>query len=237
MSAPPGEDERGIFAAVEPWVVQLAGPGAAILYAAFRFRLQLHPTGQLVSSDEEWERWTGLSRTQVLRARAKLVEAELVECSTRKHRGVPMTHWAFGRAVHCAKSNSPGLRDSAQSSSIQEVLEELPTGEPPTAREEPPSLLPAPGFEEFWQAYPRRTDKGAARKAWATATKKTDPAQIVEAAGMYAADPNRDERYTKHPATWLNAEAWGNGPLPSRQAPQHRNVDQNRAVPSGQTRL
>ena len=69
-------------------------------------------------------------------------------------------------------------------------------------------------FEEFWETYPRRDDKGRAKTAWTRAAKSHDPQVIIDGARRYAADPNREDRYTKHPTTWLNAESWTNGPLP-----------------------
>jgi hypothetical protein len=32
----------------------------------------------------------------------------------------------------------------------------------------------------------------------------------------YRDDPNREDAFTKNPSTWLNADAWENGPLPAR---------------------
>lgn len=73
-------------------------------------------------------------------------------------------------------------------------------------------------FDRFWESYPRKTDKGSARRAFTTATKKADAELIISKAKAYADDPNLPERkYIKHPATWLNAEAWENGPLPERK--------------------
>lgn len=83
----------------------------------------------------------------------------------------------------------------------------------------PPALVaiePKTGFDDFWNTYPRKADKATARKAWAKALKTTDPDQIIAGAARYAGDPNRDPQFTKLPATWLNAEAWGNEPLPAR---------------------
>jgi hypothetical protein len=73
------------------------------------------------------------------------------------------------------------------------------------------------GFDQFWEAYPKKADKGSARKAWDKAIKKVPtPSVIIRAALIYRNDPNREPQYTKNPATWLNAEAWGNDPLPER---------------------
>lgn len=73
-----------------------------------------------------------------------------------------------------------------------------------------------PHFAEFWQVYPRRTAKGSARRAWARAVKDTKPDLIIAGAKRYAEDPNREDTYTAHPSTWLNAERWLDEPLPPR---------------------
>ncbi len=74
------------------------------------------------------------------------------------------------------------------------------------------------GFEAFWKAYPRRTAKGSARASWAAALKAAggDAAVIVAGAQRYRDDPNRDDAYTAHAATWLRAERWTDDPLPPR---------------------
>ena len=74
----------------------------------------------------------------------------------------------------------------------------------------------AHSFEEWWQIYPLKKDKGRARTAWKSALKKTTPEVLFTAAAAYRDDPNRAQAFTKYPASWLNAEAWENGPLPAR---------------------
>lgn len=95
--------------------------------------------------------------------------------------------------------------------------QEIPTGSQNLAsdiaaarRHEPTDAT----FDEFWRAYPRKDDVGAARRAWAKATKTADPEVIIAGAHRYADDPTRVPKYTKNPATWLNAGSWMNGPLP-----------------------
>ena len=60
------------------------------------------------------------------------------------------------------------------------------------------------GFEEFWLAYPRRTAKGDAAKAWTLAARRADPATILAAARAYALHAPPDPQFIPHPATWLN---------------------------------
>ena len=73
-------------------------------------------------------------------------------------------------------------------------------------------------FEEFWNYYPKKVDKGAAIRAFRKAVKNHDVKEIIQGAIYYAADINLPEKaFIKNPATWLNAEAWNNGPLPARK--------------------
>ena len=82
-----------------------------------------------------------------------------------------------------------------------------------TGEKDSPAPPPRPSlFDEFWAAYPRKTDKGNARKAWDKATKKTDPARIIAAAASLAAS-KPDLKFTAHPSTWLNGERWDDQPL------------------------
>ena len=73
-------------------------------------------------------------------------------------------------------------------------------------------------FDEFWSVYPKRVDKRAAFKAFKSATKRVSVENIMVGARKYAADPNRELRYTKNPATWLNADAWENESIPANVA-------------------
>ena len=71
-------------------------------------------------------------------------------------------------------------------------------------------------FEAFFEAYPRKVSKGTARKAWGKAVEQIDPAVIIAGAQRYAQERRgEDPRFTKHPATWLNAEAWQDEPSAS----------------------
>jgi hypothetical protein len=70
-------------------------------------------------------------------------------------------------------------------------------------------------FDNFWKEYPRKSDKRAALKAFRSALSRATFEDILAGVIRYANDPNLPEaRFIKHPATWLNADAWENGPLP-----------------------
>jgi len=64
-------------------------------------------------------------------------------------------------------------------------------------------------FDEFWDLYPKKRDKGHAKKAWKTATKKTDPQDIID--GLRRQLPlltQGDPKFIPYGATWLNGERW-----------------------------
>lgn len=76
------------------------------------------------------------------------------------------------------------------------------------------TLCPPPAgdrFDDFWAAYPRKVGKSEARRKFAKALEMDpdlDPQVLVDAATRYANDPNRTEKFTRYPATWLHQGNW-----------------------------
>ena len=85
---------------------------------------------------------------------------------------------------------------------------------------------------EFWNEYPRKLDKGKAKRAFASALSRASFEDILAGAIRYKNDPNRLDEYTKYPASWLNADSWENGPLPDdpRAAKQREAKEQARLM-------
>jgi len=82
-------------------------------------------------------------------------------------------------------------------------------------------------FDSFWESYPKKVDKGAALRAFRRAIKNQDAAVVIAGAKAYAEDPNLPEKqFIKNPATWLNAEAWANGPLPKRKTTDSKALEE-----------
>lgn len=74
------------------------------------------------------------------------------------------------------------------------------------------------GFKEFWSIYPLKREKPKAQRAFAKAAKRANGIDsIIAGAVAYRDDPNRQDAYTKYPATWLNNDCWDDGPLPSKR--------------------
>lgn len=70
-------------------------------------------------------------------------------------------------------------------------------------------------FERFWTAYPRKTGRGEARKAYGKAAGKIHgpdpPAMLLQALERVKATWT-DAQYIPHAATWLNQERWEDEP-------------------------
>lgn len=75
-----------------------------------------------------------------------------------------------------------------------------------------------PRFEAFWKAYPRKTGKEAARKAWAFAMGVTTPERVEAAVRAYKWP--EDPRFIPHPSTWLNQGRWDDEPTPEQPRPE-----------------
>jgi uncharacterized protein YdaU (DUF1376 family) len=68
-----------------------------------------------------------------------------------------------------------------------------------------------PGFDDFWQAYPRKVGKGAALTAWKRARVNGHLADVLAAITVQRSSEQwqRDGgRFVPNPATWLNQRRW-----------------------------
>lgn len=115
-------------------------------------------------------------------------------------------HWEQGGGV----KNDPTLATETTLGVATETTHE----QRPIFNEDPMNEVKTPStthFDEFWKAYPRKKDKGHARKAWDKAVKTTNSAVIVAAAVQFRQWCDQEEneaRFIPYPATWLNGERW-----------------------------
>ena len=71
-------------------------------------------------------------------------------------------------------------------------------------------------FTDWYIEYPRKASRAVAEKAYIKARKKAGADELLAGVRRYAEDPNREQEFTKLPATWLNAGSWDDDPLPAR---------------------
>lgn len=72
-------------------------------------------------------------------------------------------------------------------------------------------------FQRFWEAYPRKSNKATAAKAWAKLKPDAELVDRILSAISWQKTQDQwvrdDGRFIPHPATWLNAKGWENEPV------------------------
>ena len=117
------------------------------------------------------------------------------------------------QSVTSDESNASDESDSAvtllplEGSSPTPPSPKTPSSIPPS----PPKGGSSPAeFEKFWEAFPSKVGKLAARSAFAKARRRVDFETIMAAVDRYA--HKTDDRPWCNPSTWLNQGRWEDGP-------------------------
>lgn len=103
------------------------------------------------------------------------------------------------------------------------------TDRTPDRRDSPlPQAAIGVDFEIWWQTYPSKHAKKDAVKAWPKAVRAVDGdvQRLIDGAARFRDDPNREDRYTPYPATWLNGGRWDDDPLPPKRNGKVNQTDQ-----------
>jgi len=98
----------------------------------------------------------------------------------------------------------------------------------PNSKEEQDSGLVS-DFDGWYEAYPRKVGRAKAEIAYDRALEKVPHDALLRGAQTYARERQGEpDKYTKHPATWLNGEHWNDYPLKNGHAAAP--VDDGRAT-------
>ena len=165
---------------------------------------QLVDAGLWIATDEGWQfsDWTEYQPTR---------EAVESERKAKKEAGEERAHqrWHVGRGV-----TSPDCILCRDSSPIAGAIAEPKLTDTPVPVPVPTNNTPSSeSFDAWWATYPKKVDKGQARKAFKAALKKASLDELVDGAQHYAThvkSQGTEKRFIKNPSTWLNAEAWAN---------------------------
>jgi hypothetical protein len=113
-------------------------------------------------------------------------------------------------ANHETQTMNPKAQTKNYGSQTNHPKSSNPCASPPnedSIEEEPGDPSYPPEFEQFWQQYPRQTEKKRAFRVWQARIKdKVDARDLIRAAEHYAAhcDRHRTEaEFIKHPSTFL----------------------------------
>jgi hypothetical protein len=207
--------QMGPFSIVPEWVLDRGlSPTALKLYIVMA-RFADWQTGMAFPSRETLAQRMGCSLKTVDRAVIEVVAAECVKKISRGRyasalyqvyqvdpRGTDLSsEWTDMTSEGTDLSSRPDKNDD-----ITITTKRKPTKREPFNK----------GFDTFWAVYPKKDDKPLAKRSFEKALDRSNLELIIAGAERYRDDPNREDLFTKNPSTWLNADAWENGPLPSR---------------------
>lgn len=170
-------------------------------------------TGKCFPSRETLAKRAGCHVRSVGRAIDELINIGAIE----KHQRKDDKSWQSNLYVVKRVVNAPSGGRAPTPEGRASVSPPSGTGVPLTRTKELEPLNDM--FTQFWEIYPLKKDKRPAKRAFENALKRVDFQTLLNAAQSYRDDPNRTDGFTKYPATWLNADAWENGPEVARGKP------------------
>ena len=240
------EVERGPFEMVPHWILLSPDLSALAVRLYLLLRKYADAKGDCFPSRQKLASLLGVGVPTLDRARKQLISAGAITVSQRRgpddrwltslyrvhwHPRIKLSQGLGSEMIQaCIKTDAltqTHLRSQTQDQDLDLVIAlpegkqaEAPAGVTPNGANPEAGkalrLLQGASFEAFWQAYPRRVGKKAARDAYQQAIQQAEPEVILAAAKRYAADPNREDQFTAHPTTWLRQGRWEDDPLPAR---------------------
>jgi hypothetical protein len=214
------------FAIIDEWLLDLDISDRAVRLYAVLARYADSETHKAYPSRGTLAERLKCSKASVDRASQELVEAGAMKKKQRHNSSVvytlqvssPVTR---GVVTHDEGGSAPVMRGVLTGDDLTITTELEPTKQ---------ELLNQ-AFDKFWAVYPKKDDKPLAKRSFEKALHRTTLEVIVAGAERYRDDPNREAGFTKNPSTWLNADAWENGPLPStrKKTNSERNIENLRA--------
>lgn len=173
-------------------------------------------TGSLPDDDEELRSY-GKGDTPIARVKAKFKKCEdgrLRNERMEKERQKQQDYRDRQRVNGALGGRPKGLGYSGETQTKPKKTSPSPSPSPSpvsgTVSGSAPSTPISP-FDRFWSAYPRRTAKAAAERAWKRAKGDTRIEEIlkaIEAQKKTHAWKKNNGEFIPHPATWLNQGRW-----------------------------
>ena len=214
------------FAVMPEWVIELAISHTAFRLYAVLARYADNVTHQAFPSLETLAGRLGCGEKTVRRAIEDLVAHGAIKKHSRG-RYQSSLYTVMTTPPKGSKMSGEGSKMSHEGSNLSTRLvknvQVTRTTELEPLEREPKNYIQEQ-FDKFWSVYPKKDDKPLALRSFEKALKRSTVDVIVAGAERYRDDPNREGLFTKNPSTWLNADAWENGPLPSRVVSKPRKL-------------
>lgn len=167
--------------------------------------------GQLVTSYPKISDILGITEAQARTAIKHLKSTgEITVKQTSKFSVVTVNNYDLYQSFN--SQNDSQIAGEKQSSDSQISAMEYSKNNKQSNKKNTPSKGAGKGFDEFWQAYPKKTAKQAALKAWNKLKPDGEFLKII----LNALEQQKQSvqwqkdggQYIPYPATWLNGKRW-----------------------------
>jgi len=115
-------------------------------------------------------------------------------------------YWHKRNKAQAEDAQTQTTQHTQPSQPIAEAKAEAEAKTPPKA----PKGAVSAGFDNFWQAYPKKKDKETARKAWAKVPAEIHP-MVMDALAKQSQSQDwikEAGKYVPNAATWINGKRW-----------------------------
>jgi hypothetical protein len=182
-------------------------------YSDKEWRGKLIKRGEFVTSLQKLSDETGFSVKKIRTILGKLKGKELAIKSTSQHTVIQVVKYddyqaeaSEGQAEGQSKDKPRATTEEEEEEKKEEITPISPEGESDTPAEEEGSQATCFSFDEFWEAYGKKTDRKTAKARYKKISEE-DRAKIKENLPAYVAStPNK--QFRKGPAVYLNKESW-----------------------------
>lgn len=141
------------------------------------------------------------------------------KCETNRQNGAK-----GGRPKGTKKEEAPSSPNDEDATDTQSQ-----PAEPAEPAEPPEQEKPANDFERFWEAYPKKVRKAAARRSWKAIKPDEDLTQtILKAIELAKASPQWTKsggRFIPDPSRWIEEKRWEDQLSPALEPPRSYNIE------------
>lgn len=165
--------------------------------------------GEVMISERALAKLCGFSYQSVRTIMRHMLNHGILKCNALPNRG-PLVITICNFDKYHADQRTPNAQPNAPLTHTQRTTEEGEEAKNSlfVVEADEPDL-----FDAFWQAYPRKTNKKEARKAWDRAIKRgAKPETIMAGVKQRVGGLSNRPDYIPHASTWLNNDRWENAP-------------------------
>lgn len=228
-TANPGLETQDQFGQVPVWVMTADISSHAVRVFAYLFwagwgKRPEFPSKRTIGSALHMSESTVVRAVRELReigalsSRPQFVGGQQVANVWLVNRVSPVTPPSPMTPPHVTRDTPKGMSPVTPQKKEREKEKRTTPPTSPPGDDAPKSAAPkfSTAFDTFWAKYPRKVGKIAAVKAWNRVASRDLVDAIIAGTARFAADPNRTDEFTPHPATWLTRGSWDDDPLPPR---------------------